>query len=298
MSGTKQLADNLTSRLFKDYTYSIWWNLLLITAGSAIVAIGVKSLAVPHEFVPGGVFGLAALTYYVTGFLNPGQLFFLFSVPLFIFAWVKVSRRFFYYSAYATIANTLFYEVLSIDIVVHNHLYACVASGVLVGFGSGIVLRSLGSNGGLDVLAVYMFQRFNIGVGKFYFVFNVILYSLSLTRLPADLVIASMIMMFITGLVLENTLALFSQRKVVFIISDAAEEICHDILTSMKQSATFLKGFGAYTRKEKNVLMTVVNNVQLKKLEEITFTHDERALFIVDNTFSVLGASFSKRKLY
>ena len=66
----------------------------------------------------------------------------------------------------------------------------------------------------------------------------------------------------------------------------------------MKQSATFLKGFGAYSRKKKNVLMTVVNNVQLKRLEELVFTADPHSLFIVENTFSVLGSSFSRRKIY
>ena len=55
---------------------------------------------------------------------------------------------------------------------------------------------------------------------------------------------------------------------------------------------------GAFSKREKNVLMTVVNNIQLKKLEEITFTHDPQALFIVENTFTVLGSSFSKRKIY
>ncbi len=46
---------------------------------------------------------------------------------------------------------------------VHNATYAAVACGAMMGFGAGTVLRTLGSNGGLDVLAVYLFQRFNIG---------------------------------------------------------------------------------------------------------------------------------------
>jgi len=44
--------------------------------------------------------------------------------------------------------------------------------------------------------------------------------------------------------------------------------------------------------------MVVINNIQLKRLEEIVFTVDEHALFIVENTFNVLGSTFSKRKLY
>lgn len=298
MSGTSRsfLGKGPTFRL--DVSYSVWWNLLLISMGALIVSIGIKSLAVPHELVPGGIFGLSSLLYYLTGKSNPGWINFLLNIPLFLFAWFKVSRRFFLYSAYATLATTLFYESVTIPIPVQSQMYASIASGVITGFGAGLVLRSLGSNGGLDVVAVFLFQRYNIGIGRVYLAFNTVLYSGSLTRLPMDVIIASLIMVFITAIVVDQTLSLFSQRKVVFIISNMADDISSDILNMLRQSATFLKGYGAYSRQEKNVLMTVVNNVQLKKLEEITFTHDPNALFIVENTFSVIGSSFSRRKIY
>lgn len=298
MSGIRRFPLGKGPSFRLDCTYSVWWNLLLITIGSFLVAIGIKSLSVPYQFIPGGIFGLSSLLYYSFEWLNPGWLYLLLNIPLFILAWVKVSRRFFYYSAYATLATTLFYDLFDISIPIHNQLYAAVACGVITGFGSGVVLRSLGSNGGLDVLAVYLYQRFNIGIGKMYLMFNVSLFALSLFRLPLDLIIASLILTFISSVVLDNTISLFNQRKVVFIVSDNADRISAEILKTLRQSATFLKGFGAYTRQEKNVLMTVVNNVQLKKLEEITFCHDQNALFIVENTFSVLGSSFSKRKIY
>ncbi len=281
-----------------DFTYSVWWNILLITIGSAICSIAVKSLAVPHEFLAGGVFGLASLLYYKTGVLSPGLLFFILNAPVFIFAWVKVSRRFFWYSLYATVAATVAYECISIPMVVHNHTYAAVACGAMLGFGAGTVLRTLGSNGGLDVFAVYLFQRFNIGIGKVYLVFNTILFSMSMFELSLDVIIASLILVFISATVVEQTLSMFNQRKVVFIISNNIEMISHDILHEMKQSATFIKGQGAYLREDKNILMTVVNNIQLKKLEEIAFRNDDKVLFIVENTFSVIGASFSRRKVY
>ncbi|WP_320006371.1 YitT family protein [Maridesulfovibrio sp.] len=281
-----------------DFTYSVWWNILLISVGATISSIAVKSLAVPHEFLAGGVFGLASLLYYKSGILSPGWLYLVLNIPLFVFAWIKVSRRFFWYSLYATMATTAAYELIDLPMTVHNHLYAAVACGALMGFGAGMVLRSLGSNGGLDVLAVYLFQRFNIGIGKVYIIFNGILFGLSIFELSLDTIIASLILVFISSTVVEQTLSMFNQRKVVLIISDHVEMISHDILHEMKQSATFIKGQGAYLREDKNILMTVVNNIQLKKLEEIAFRHDERVLFIVENTFSVIGSSFSRRKVY
>lgn len=281
-----------------DFTYSVRWNILLITLGAFIVAVGTRSLAVPHSFIPIGVFGLASLLYYAGLPLTPGWINILLNVPLFLFAWFKVSRRFFLYSAYAAVVTSLFYELVNIPISIDNEMYAAVACGALIGLGAGTVLRSLGSNGGMDVFAVYLFQRFNIGIGKTYLAFNTTLFLLSTLHLDLDLVVVSLIMAFITSVVVDNTLSMFSQRKVVFIISDMAEAIGNDIRHALRQSATFLKGIGAHTRQERDVLMTVINNVQLKKLEEITFSHDDKALFIVENTFSVIGSNFSKRKLY
>ncbi|WP_320172281.1 YitT family protein [Maridesulfovibrio sp.] len=281
-----------------DFTYTVWWNLFLISVGAAISSVAMRSLAVPQEFLAGGIFGLASLVYYKFDALSPGWIYFLLNVPLFVFAWVKVSRRFFWYSLYATVATTVFYELINIPMPVHNQLYAAVACGAIMGFGCGIVLRSLGSNGGLDVLAVFLFQRFNIGIGKVYIIFNAVLFCFSLFELSLDTIIASLILVFISSTVVDQTLSLFNQRKVVLIISKSVEMISHDILHEMKQSATFIKGQGAYLREDTNILMTVVNNIQLKKLEEIVFRNDERALFIVENTFSVIGSSFSRRKVY
>ena len=297
MSGTNT-SPPATARKRFDFAYSVRWNLFLITTGAILYSFSVKSIALPQQFIPGGLFGLGSLIYYKTGWLSPGIFFFLFNLPIFVLGWVKLSPRFVLYSLYAMIVTSVSFELIHARLDIHEQLYAAVACGVMSGLGGGLILRSLGSGGGLDIIAVWLFQNFNIGVGKVYFAFNAGLYLFCLSTMPLDLVIVSLIMVFISSVIVEHTLALFSQRKVVFIISDHSDSIAQAILDSMKQSATFLRGMGAFSKREKNVLMTVVNNIQLKKLEEITFTHDPHALFIVENTFSVLGSSFSRRKIY
>jgi uncharacterized membrane-anchored protein YitT (DUF2179 family) len=297
MSGTNT-SPPATARKRFDFAYSVRWNLFLITTGAILYSFAVKSIALPQQFIPGGLFGLGSLIYYKTGWLSPGIFFFLFNLPIFVLGWVKLSPRFVLYSLYAMVVTSVSFEFIQTTLDIHEQLYAAVACGVMSGLGGGLILRSLGSGGGLDIIAVWLFQNFNIGVGKVYFAFNAGLYLFCLTTMPIDLVIVSLIMVFISSAMVEHTLALFSKRKVVFIISDHSDSIAQAILDSMKQSATFLRGMGAFSKREKNVLMTVVNNIQLKKLEEITFTHDPHALFIVENTFSVLGSSFSRRKIY
>jgi uncharacterized membrane-anchored protein YitT (DUF2179 family) len=282
----------------KRFVYSIFWNCGLIAFGTLIQAIALKSIGIPHNFVPGGLFGVGSLIYYKTGFLNPGQLYLLLNVPMFILGYIFISRRFLWLSALAMGLLTGFYQLIHFQIQIGNQLYAALVFGVLLGAGVGVVLRSFGSNGGLDVVAVILNQKYNIGLGKVYFTFNAILFSVSFASLENDLVIASMIAMFVCSAAVDYALSMFNQRKLAFIISDHPDEIADQVMAHLKIGTTLLPAIGAYHRREKTVLMVVINNIQLKRLEEIVFTIDEYALFIVENTFSVLGSTFSRRKIY
>lgn len=280
------------------FVYSIFWNCGLIAIGSLVQAIALKSVAIPHQFVPGGLFGVGSLLYYKTGLLNPGLLYVLLNVPMFILGYIYISRRFLWYSALAMSLISLFYQLISFQILIGNQLYAALVFGALLGIGAGMVLRSLGSNGGLDVAAVILNQKFNLGIGKVYFGFNLLLFALSFASLDNDLVIASMIGVFVCSQAVDYVLSLFNQRKLTFIISEKPGEIADRIMTHLKLGTTMLPATGAYRKQDKTVLMVVTNNIQLKRLEEIVFTVDNYALFIVENTFSVLGSTFSRRKIY
>ncbi|AMV72316.1 YitT family protein [Desulfuromonas carbonis] len=278
--------------------YSIFWNCGLITIGTLIQAIALKAVAIPHHFVPGGLFGVASLLYYKTGLLNPGLLYLVLNVPMFILGYIYITRRFLGYSALAMGLITLFYQLIDFQITISSQLYAALVFGALLGVGAGMVLRSLGSNGGLDVAAVILNQKFNIGVGKVYFSFNLLLFSLSFVGIDNDLVIASIIAVFVCSAAVDYVLSMFNQRKLAFIVSEKPDAIADRVMTHLKIGTTMLPAVGTYQKREKKVLMVVINNIQLKRLEEIVFTTDSYALFIVENTFSVLGSTFSRRKIY
>ncbi len=280
------------------FVYSIFWNCGLITVGSLIQAISLKAIAIPHNFVPGGLFGVGSLIFYQTHWLNPGLFYLLLNVPMFILGYIYISRRFLGFSALAMILISVFYQLIDFQISISNQLYAALVFGVLLGVGAGMVLRSLGSNGGLDVIAIILNQKFNIGIGKVYFFFNLVLFSISFISLDNDLVIASMIAVFLCSVSIDYCLSLFNQRKLAFIISAKPDEIADQVMTHLKIGTTMLPAIGAYQKQPRTVLLVVINNIQLKRLEELVFTTDNYALFIVENTFNVLGSTFSRRKIY
>ncbi|WP_319524116.1 YitT family protein [uncultured Desulfosarcina sp.] len=277
---------------------SVMWNLLLISAGSAIFGIGLKSIAIPHGFITGGISGLTLLIYYVSGLLSPGLWYLLLNIPIFLIGWIHISRRFFFYSLYGMAALSAAIDLINFPLPIHEPILAVLAGGVLMGAGSGIILHSLGSAGGLDIVGIILHQKLNVRVGTFFFAFNLILFAFSFGFLEADLVLYSLFMSFISSQTMDYVLTIFNQRKMVIVISDLNDKIAGEIHSRLNRGVTFLDGSGAYTGKIKKVILTVIHNYQLKRLEEAVLSIDPEAFIITENTFNVLGRGFSKRKTY
>ncbi|MDX2499419.1 MAG: YitT family protein [Deltaproteobacteria bacterium] len=286
------------SSKYKSMFFSVGWNLILLTVGSFVLAIGIKAIAIPHGLITGGFSGLSLLIYYTFGGLSPGLWYFALNIPLFIAGWIFLSRRFFFYSLFGLVSVTLAIDLIPFVIPIQDRLLAALAAGALIGAGAGTYLHSFGSVGGSDVIAIILNQKFNVRIGRFYFYFNLVLFSFSFRFLDVDITLYSLILAFVVSQVADYFLSMFSQRKMVIIISDRSESIAEAILKKLQRGSTFLFGRGAYTGRHKKVLLTVVNNYQLKRLEEAVFTIDADAFFITGGTFNVIGKGFSRRKLY
>ena len=278
--------------------YSVGWNLILITVGGIILSIGIKSVAIPHGFISGGFSGLSLLIYYIFGGLSPGIWYFVLNIPLFVAGWMMLSRRFFLYSLFGMVVVTLAIDLVPFVIPIKDRFLAALAGGALIGAGAGIYLHSFGSVGGSDIIAIILNQKFNIRIGRFFFYFNLVLFGLSLGFLDLEAILFSLVLTFVVSQVMDYFLSMFNQRKMVIIISDKSDSIAKAIFSKLKRGSTFLYGRGAYTGRHKKILLTVVNNYQLKRLEEAVFGIDSNAFFITKSTFNVIGRGFSRRRVY
>ena len=282
----------------QNITYSVPWNLFLISIGSLIFGIGLKAIVIPNGMIMGGFSGAGILVYYYTQILTPGIWYLVLNIPVFIFGWLFISKRFFFYSLYGAIILTIVIDLIQFEIPLKDLTLATLAGGTIVGAGAGIVFRSLGSLGGNDIISVILNQKFGFRIGTYTFCFNIMLFLISFGLLDTTLILYSMAMSYITSQVIEYFMMLFSERKMIIIIATDPRKITDEIFQKLKIGVTFIKGEGAYTGKQKDIIMTVVNTFQLKRIEEITFTLEPDALLITENTFNVLGKGFSKRKIY
>lgn len=271
------------------------WNLWLLTAGAAFIAYGVQGVASHHGFLTGGALGLGLLIQYKTGLLSAPVWNLLINLPLLLFNWFHVSRRFVLYTLYGTLAIFAWGQVMNhISAPVQNSLYAAILAGVLVGTGSGIMLRSLGSSGGTDLVGVYLNQKWNLPVGRVSLAFNAALFLGSISAISLDLVIVSLIEVFISANTTDYVVRLFNQRKMVFIVTGKGQEICNAILANQGR-ATILPAYGGYSHEPKEVVLTITNNFALRYLEDTVYSIDPQALFAVENTFYVVGSQYPRK---
>lgn len=283
---------------FKSIASSLPWNLFLLSLGSFLYVLGYNGIAKHHAFIPGGLYGLAVLIQESTGMFTVASLFALFNVPIFLLALHGVSRRFFLLNLFCMAVVAWMTSALQVDFAIHDRLHAAIAAGAIMGAGCGVILRSNGAGGGLDVLAVMLNQRFGLRFGLFYFVVNALLMLAAATRIEPDLVVSSIVLQCICSVVTEYILALFNQRKSVWIISARVAEIARRLADETALSGTIVNGRGAYSGKQMDMLYSVAHNFDIKVMEDIVYDVDPDALFVVENTLTVFGGNLAPRKKY
>ncbi|MEG2139944.1 MAG: YitT family protein [Bilophila sp.] len=273
------------------------WNILLLTIGAVFFSLGAQGVAAHHGFLTGGIFGTGLLAWYSTSLFTPAIWYLLINIPLFVFSWFQIGRQFFFYSLYGSLATTAISALITFQVPIHDNFYASITAGVLCGMGTGIMLRTLGSGGGLDLIGVILNRRWNIGVGRFFTVYNGLMFVAALSTISIDLIIVSFIQVFIASATMEYVLRMGSGRKMVYIVCDRGEEICEAIIAEGYGGATIIKGKGAYSGGDREIILTVTNNILLRRLENLVFDIDEKALFIVENTFYVSGTRYPRKSV-
>ena len=241
---------------------------------------------------------MGVLLFYYSDILTPGIWYMIINIPVFFIGWKFISKRFLYYSLFGAILLTIFIDMIQFEIAIKDHWLAVLAGGSMIGAGAGIIFRSLGSSGGNDIISILLNQKYGIRIGTYNFVFNFTLLLFSFGTLEIDIILYSMAASYIIGQIIESCMTLFNQRKMIFIISEVPEKIADEIMKKLNRGATFLKGQGAYTGRDKKIILVIVNTYQIKRVEEIAFNIDPDAFLITENTFNVLGKGFSQRKVY
>jgi uncharacterized membrane-anchored protein YitT (DUF2179 family) len=267
----------------------ISWNLLLLAAGSVLCAVAINGILIPRQFLSGGVGGLAVFIYYFFPAVPVGISYFLLNIPLFVMGWVFVGRRFFLYSLCGMTMFSLAVLVPTPPFPIQDPLLSALAAGIISGIGGGIILRSMGSAGGLDILSVILRKRFSVRIGETVMGFNILLLLASLFWFSLEMVLYTLIYMFVTSQLINLVVTGLNQRKAVMVVSLKWSEISRQIMDDMQRGVTIVNGEGGYTGKELKILYSVVTFQELSRFKDMVRQIDPQAFVVVTETIEVMG---------
>lgn len=267
----------------------IFWNLCLIALGSALCAVAINGVLIPRQFLSGGFTGLALIIHYLSPAFPLGGVYFVLNIPNFAFGWKFVGARFFMYSVAGMFIFSAALQVVHVPLPVYDQLLSALLAGIIVGVGSGIILKSLGSAGGSDILSVILLKIFSIRLGSTILAFNCIILVASALLFSLEKALYTLVYLYITSSMVNLVVTGLSQRKAVYIISPKWKEISQRIMEEIQRGVTIIKGQGGFSGQEQQILYTVITFQELSRLKKMVRNEDPEAFVVVSETLEVMG---------
>ncbi len=271
--------------------------LLLSVAGSLLVAIAMNQFLTPAGLAPGGVTGLSVILNKLTqGSISVGVGIFLFNVPLFWAGYRFLGKMFVLNSLLGTVLCSVMIDGLHFTVKywvmpAREPFLVCLAGGLLLGIGYGLIFRGGASTGGTDILARLVQRRLSsFSLGQLCLLFDILFLGIVLAFYRSvESVLYIGITVFISSKMIDTVEGGLDYAKEVFVVSDRAVEIGRAISENLGRGSTLLRGEGLYSGQTRDVLWCVVYNRQLWALRAIVKSYDDHAFLTIRNVREVNG---------
>lgn len=288
--------------MWKQLTWKQYFSIFL---GTTLMAMAVNLIYEPMGLVTGGVSGAAILIKKLTGMLDGNIPFFkdgipvgitnlLLNIPIFIAAWKCKGKEFILRTL---LANTWFTFMLLVipecTLVEKDYLLAALVGGVLTGAGLGLVFMTGTSTGGTDLLAVVINRRLSyMSVARILFVVDSLIVFAGALMFGVYSAIYAVLAVFVASKVMDAIAEGLKFAKLVYVISDAYEEISQDVMDVLGRGNTVIDAKGMYRGEERKMLLCVMGRKEIGVFMSIVSRHDKNAFMIVTDAKEVLGEGF------
>ena len=272
-----------------------------VILGNFLYALTVKLFLLPSGLVTGGTTGIALTIHHFFGVPISGFVL-IFNVIMLIIGFLILGKAF----ALTTLASTFLYplslelcNILFGDLCLTTDLLLCtVFTGLGIGISLGIVIRSGASTGGMDIPPLVLQKTLRIPVSVSMYAFDVCILLLQATFRPAENILYGVLLVLVYTVVLDKMLMIGSARTEVKIISQKTAEINEAILKQLDRGVTLLNGEGGYLHTDMQMVLSVISNRELFKLEKLVRQIDPECFMIVSRVSEVRGRGVSIQKQY
>lgn len=283
-------------------------DILAIIFGAGIFSFGIYFLVIPFHFYEGGATGITLITYYL--FKIPVSLMnLLINIPLFVLAWKLLGKKSLYLSLLGTFSVSAWlalFEAMPLSHRYHHFIFeafkgdillACIASGVVLGLGLGIIFNAGGTTGGTDILARIFNKYTFLSMGKLMLIVDaIVLTTVVIVFQDVRTAMYTLFFILIVTLVIDLIGEGGFAGKGFLIVTSKPEEIAKKVSDDLGRGITFIRGMGYYSRKDLDIVYCVVSRNEMKQMKDIINQIDPFAFITISEAHEILGEGFTLDK--
>ena len=273
----------------------------LVVAGNILYALSVKLFVLPANLMSCGTTGIALVINHLTE-LPVSTFIFCFNVAMLLLGWWILGRQF----AMSTVFSSLFYplalEFLNRTLgdvhITDNMLLIVIFAAMGLGLSLGMVIRGGASTGGMDIPPLILKRFFRIPVSASLWVFDFCILLSQMMFHPIEDLLYGVLLIIIISITLNKIMLLGTSKTEVKIISEKASQIRDAILSQVDRGVTMLHGQGGYSHQDTEVILSIVSNYELPKIQQLARSIDPDCFMIVSRVTEVWGRGFTYGKQY
>lgn len=273
--------------------------------GSVLYAIGINLFITPIGLYTGGLFGLCQLIRtFLVNVLNinlgnfdlAGLLYLILNIPILILAFKSIGKKFLIKTIITVITMTVALSFITINKPIFDDmLTSCLIGSIIAGVGTGLILLSTSSGGGLDVLGMYFTKKYkNMSFGKVNLFVNGIIFLLCFLSFPVEIVVYSVISIVFYSIVVDKMHQQNISVKALIFTKAETKPIETHIFNELERGITYWDGKGAFTNDATKVLCVCLSKYEVDRLRNIVHKYDKDAFFIFEEGVKVDG-NFTKK---
>lgn len=276
-------------------------SVLIVVLGNILYALAVKLFLIPAGLVTGGTTGIGLAVNYAAG-VPVATFVLIFNVVMLAAGFAVLGKQF----ALTTIVSTFTYplalnalDMMLGDVMLTQDILICtIFSGLGIGLSLGIVIRAGASTGGMDIPPLVLNHFFKIPVSVGLYLFDFIILLVQALFQPLDKVFYGIVLVIIYTVTLDKMLLMGTTKTEVRVVSIHAQEICDAILKRMDRGVTLLSAKGGYLKEDTIVVLSVISNRELPRVERLIHEIDPESFIVVNRVSEVSGKGFTMSKEY
>lgn len=261
------------------------------------MSFGLVNFNMQNKLAEGGFTGITLLLYFMFKW-DPSYTNLILNIPLFFIGWKLLGRNAFIYTLLGTVGLSVFlwiFQRFPIDMPLKDDLLlAALFAGVFLGIGLGIIFRYGGTTGGVDIIARLVQKYAGWSMGRTMFIFDIGVIGASvITYLNYKEAMYTLVAVFIGARVIDFIQEGAYTARGAMIVSDRNNDIAKKIMEEMDRGVTVLKGYGSFTKIEREVLYCVVAKNEIVRLKNLITSVDPHAFVSVTIVHDVHGEGFT-----